>query len=271
MPELPEVETTRRGLAPHLIGRRVEQVVVRHPQLRWPIPGDLQAQLKGKTILDVRRRGKYLLLDFGGGALILHLGMSGSLRILPCGTPPGKHDHFDMMLENGTLMRLRDPRRFGAVLWQTGDPAQHPLLAGLGPEPLSREFDAEYLFHATRKRKAAIKQALMDNGIVVGIGNIYASEALFHAGLRPRRAAGRLSRAQCETLVNAIRRVLRQAIRSGGSTLRDFTSSSGEPGYFQHRHAVYAREGLPCRSCGTVIRQIRQGQRASYYCPVCQH
>ncbi len=271
MPELPEVETTLRGLAPHLAGRRIVGVAVRHPQLRWPVPKGLDKLLNGSTIRGVRRRAKYLLVDFDLGTLILHLGMSGSLRILPVGTPPQKHDHFDLVLEGGMLMRLRDPRRFGAVLWQAGDVAQHPLLAGLGPEPLGEEFDAEYLYQATRKRHAAIKQVIMDGQVVVGVGNIYANEALFRAGIRPQLAASKLSRPRCERLVQEIRQTLRAAIKLGGSTLRDFTNSAGEPGYFQQHYFVYGRAGEPCSKCGAAIRQLRQGQRSSFYCPQCQH
>lgn len=271
MPELPEVETTLRGLAPHLLGRRIAAVAVRHPHLRWPIPQGLSALLKGKTIRGVRRRAKYLLVEFDHGTLILHLGMSGSLRILPAGTKPEKHDHFDLVLDSGKLMRLRDPRRFGAVLWQAGDAALHPLLADLGCEPLEPEFDADYLYQATRRRSAAIKQVIMDSHVVVGVGNIYANEALFRAGIRPQLAASKLSRPRCTKLVLEIRLTLRAAIELGGSTLRDFTNSAGEPGYFQQHYFVYGRAGETCNKCGTTIRQIRQGQRSSFYCPHCQH
>lgn len=270
MPELPEVETTLRGLAPHMLGRHVVEAAIRHPQLRWPVPKNLNALLAGKTVNGVRRRAKYLLVEFDNGTLILHLGMSGSLRILPAGTPAEKHDHFDLVLEGGMLVRLRDPRRFGAVLWHEGEVAQHPLLAGLGPEPLGREFDADYLWQATRRRNAAIKQVIMDSGVVAGVGNIYASEALFRAGIRPQLAAGRLSLTRCGALAQAIKETLRAAIRAGGSTLRDFVNSAGEPGYFQQHYFVYGRAGQPCRKCGTAIRQARQGQRSSFYCPRCQ-
>ncbi len=270
MPELPEVEITLRGLAPHLVGQRVAGVAIRHPQLRWPIPANLSTLLTGQTIRSLTRRAKYLLAGFDHGTLILHLGMSGSLRILPDDIPPEKHDHFDLLLANGTLMRLRDPRRFGAVLWCTGDPALHPLLAELGPEPQGDEFSARYLHQVTRGRKSSIKQCLMDNHIVVGIGNIYANEALFLAGIRPQLAAGRLSLPRCASLVEAIRAILAEAIRQGGSTLRDFVNAAGQPGYFHLNFWVYSRGGEPCRKCGTLIRQLRQGQRASYYCPHCQ-
>jgi len=270
MPELPEVETTLRGLVPHLLKRRVADVVIRHPQLRWPIPKDLPRLLRGKTIRSLRRRAKYLLLEFDHGTLILHLGMSGSLRILPAKTPAEKHDHFDLVLDGGQLMRLRDPRRFGAVLWHEGDVMQHPLLAALGPEPLEKNFDAAYLYLATRKRSAAIKLVLMDNHVVVGVGNIYANEALFRAGIRPQLAANKLSRERCAKLVRSIQEILRAAIKLGGSTLRDFVNSSGEPGYFQQHYFVYGRSGEPCRQCGATIKQIKQGQRSSFYCPHCQ-
>jgi formamidopyrimidine-DNA glycosylase len=270
MPELPEVETTLRGLAPHLTGQRIAKVMIRNPQLRWPIPAQLPAILRGQTIHALKRRAKYLLLQCDSGTLILHLGMSGSLRILPAHTAPEKHDHFDLQLENGMLMRLRDPRRFGAVLWHSGDVAQHPLLAGLGPEPLLDGFDAAYLYRATRKRSAAIKLVLMDNHVVVGVGNIYANEALFRSGIRPQLAAGKLTLPRCARLVQNIREILTASIALGGSTLRDFVDSAGKPGYFQQHYWVYGRAGEPCRACGNPIRQIRQGQRSSFYCPHCQ-
>jgi formamidopyrimidine-DNA glycosylase len=289
MPELPEVETTLRGLAPHLTGQHVADVVIRHPHLRWPVPKNLPKLLRGQVIRSLRRRAKYLLLEFEHGTLILHLGMSGSLRILPDGTPAApargtpagapllrsappadKHDHFDLVLDNGKLMRLRDPRRFGAVLWHEGDVSQHPLLRNLGPEPLEKEFDAAHLYRATRNRRAAIKLVIMDSRVVAGVGNIYANEALFRAGIRPQLAAGKLSRERCARLVREIRNTLRAAIRKGGSTLRDFVNSSGEPGHFQQHYLVYGRAGEPCRRCGAIIRQARQGQRSSFYCPGCQ-
>lgn len=270
MPELPEVETTRRGLAPHLIGATVAEAVIRHSQLRWPVPSDLPRLLRGRTIVSLHRRAKYLLLGFGHGTLILHLGMSGSLRILPANTPPEKHDHFDLVLANGQLMRLRDPRRFGAVLWHEGDIFDHPLLAALGPEPLENNFDAAHLYRATRDRRVNIKQSIMDNHVVVGVGNIYANESLFRAGIKPQLAAGKLSRERCSRLVEEIRTTLTEAIAQGGSTLRDFVNSDGKPGYFQQNYWVYGRAGEPCRRCGTPIRQIKQGQRSSFYCPHCQ-
>jgi formamidopyrimidine-DNA glycosylase len=271
MPELPEVETTLRGIAPHLAGQSVRDVVIRNARLRWPVPSNLPALLRGKTVRGLQRRAKYLLIGFDHGTLILHLGMSGSLRILPWGTPAEKHDHFDLVLASGELMRLRDPRRFGAVLWHTGESATHPLLAGLGPEPLELGFDAAYLYRATRTRSASIKLVLMDNHVVVGVGNIYANEALFRAGIRPQTPAERLSRARCERLVQEVRDVLRAAIEKGGSSLRDFIHSDGSSGYFQQHYFVYGRAGEACRRCGSAIRKIRQGQRSSFWCAHCQH
>ncbi len=270
MPELPEVETTRRGLAQHLEGAVVTGVVIRCDRLRWPIPQSLPERLIGQQVLSLKRRAKYLLLDFGCGTLILHLGMSGSLRILPDATQPEKHDHFDLLLDSGKLMRLRDPRRFGAVLWHEGDIHTHPLLVKLGPEPLEPGFDARYLYQATRGRSISIKQFIMDGGVVVGVGNIYASEALFSAGISPQLKAGTLSLARCEKLVDVIRATLTAAIEAGGSTLRDFVNASGNPGYFQQQHWVYGRAGEPCRTCTAPIQQIKQGQRSSFYCRLCQ-
>ena len=265
MPELPEVETTRRGLAPHLLGAGIVSVAIRNDRLRWPIPGDMP--LQGQTIQSLDRRAKYLLLKCNAGTLILHLGMSGSLRILPLDVPPEKHDHFDLLLDNGKMMRLRDPRRFGAVLWHEGDIESHPLFSKLGPEPLE-SFGADHLYRAIKNRKVAIKQLIMDSQVVVGVGNIYASEALFLAGIRPQRR--NLGLAGCARLAESIKTTLKAAIDAGGSTLRDFVNASGNPGYFQQQHWVYGRSGEPCMRCGTPIRQIRQGQRSSFYCPNCQ-
>ena len=315
MPELPEVETTRRGLAEHLIGATITDVIIRNPKLRWQIPKNLPALLRGQKILTLTRRAKYLLADCGNGTLILHLGMSGSLRILPHNTPPEKHDHFDLvlsppstvrpdnsasdLLDSGLrtfsaelvegwadscaatssartdfsthkIMRLRDPRRFGAVLWHEGDAATHPLLATLGPEPLEEHFNARYLYQATRGRSISIKQCIMDNHVVVGVGNIYANESLFRSGIKPQLAAGKLSLPRCEKLVSEIRATLRAAIEKGGSTLRDFVHSDGSSGYFQQEYFVYGRTGEPCRKCGALIKQIKQGQRSSFYCETCQ-
>ena len=268
MPELPEVEVTRRGLAPRISGRTISAVVVREPRMRWPVPRGLQ-HLAGKTVRGIKRRGKYLLVDCGSGHLILHLGMSGSLRIVPAAAPASKHDHFDLVLGDRAV-RLRDPRRFGAVLWTTQAPEAHPLLAHLGVEPLARAFDAAHLHALSRGARVAIKQFLMDGRRVVGVGNIYASESLFRAGIAPRRRAGRLTRAECEALVREVKATLREAIRAGGSSLRDFVGSDGESGYFQQRTWVYDRAGLPCRRCTTPIRKIVQGQRATYFCARCQ-
>ncbi len=270
MPELPEVETTRRGLAKHLTGQIIAAVVIRNGQLRWPIPKNLPGLLRGRTIVSLERRAKYLLMDCGNGTLILHLGMSGSLRILPEHTTPEKHDHFDLLLGNGTLMRLRDPRRFGAVLWHVGEAAAHPLLARLGPEPLEDDFDARYLHGVTRGRSVSIKQCIMDNHVVVGVGNIYANEALFRAGIKPQLAAGKLSLPRNATLVAEIRATLAEAIKLGGSSLRDFVDTAGKPGYFQQHYWVYGRGGDPCLRCGANIKQVRQGQRSSFYCGSCQ-
>ena len=267
MPELPEVEVTRRGIA-HLVGRKITAVSVREPRLRWRVP-DTVGALAGTIVRGISRRGKYLLVDCGSGHLILHLGMSGSLRFVPPGTVPQKHDHVDLAFE-GSVLRLRDPRRFGALLWTDAAPESHPLLAHLGVEPLSRAFDARRLHALARGRRTAIKQLLMDGRSIVGVGNIYASEALFLAGIRPRTAAYRLSIEDCTRLVSAIKRTLRSAIRAGGSSLRDFVGSDGELGSFQTRYHVYDRNELPCRRCRTPIRRIVQGQRASFYCPGCQ-
>jgi formamidopyrimidine-DNA glycosylase len=270
MPELPEVETTRRGLLPRVVGKRVAGVSVHDRRLRWPVPRDLARLVSGLRVESLERRAKYLLFNLGRGTLIVHLGMSGSLRLLPAGTPRQKHDHFDLLLEDGWLARLRDPRRFGAVLWQPGDPRRHALLADLGPEPLERDFDGAALHRATRRRGAAIKQVIMDSHVVVGVGNIYASEALYRAGIRPTTPARRLSLGRCERLAQAIRETLQEAIEAGGSTLRDFLGSDGNPGYFQQNYFVYDRAGEPCRRCGTTVRALRQGSRSTYYCPRCQ-
>ena len=271
MPELPEVETTRRGIAPLLEGMTVAGVVVRQRRLRHPVPARLDASLRGRSIETVTRRGKYLLLHFHHGTLLIHLGMSGSLRVLPADTPPQKHDHFDLVLDKGRCLRLRDPRRFGLVLWTRDDPARHPLLSKLGPEPLSREFDTDHLAAQAKGRRVAIKNLVMNSQVVVGVGNIYASEALFLAAIHPARAAGKISRARLEKLVAAIRQVLRAAIRAGGTSLRDFTDSEGRPGYFRQKLKVYGRAGEPCPRCGAPIRQKLIGQRSSFYCGSCQH
>ena len=270
MPELPEVETTRRGIRPALAGRFVTGMVLRERRLRWPIPRGLPARLAGQRIRDVRRRAKYLLIELERGTLIAHLGMSGSLRILPADTPPLAHDHYDLVLDSGRCLRFNDPRRFGCLLWVTGDPERHRLLATLGPEPLGRGFDATYLAARARGRRVAVKQFLMDQRVVVGVGNIYASESLHRAGVDPRRAAGRVSRAKLERVVASVREVLRGAIQRGGTTLRDYVNADGVPGHFSVDLLVYERAGQPCRRCGSVIRQVVQGQRSTYFCPACQ-
>ncbi|MGH8150927.1 MAG: bifunctional DNA-formamidopyrimidine glycosylase/DNA-(apurinic or apyrimidinic site) lyase, partial [Steroidobacteraceae bacterium] len=248
MPELPEVETTRRGVEPHVVGRTVVALDVYEPRLRWPVPESLPGQLAGQSVRSAGRRAKYLLLELTQGTLLWHLGMSGSLRVLPAGTPRREHDHLDLVLDSGYLLRFNDPRRFGSLHYTTGAPCDHPLLAHLGPEPFSPGFDAGYLWRITRRRRVAIKQLLMNSHLVVGVGNIYANEALFRAGVRPRRAARRLSHAEIERLVRAIRRVLALAIRDGGTTLRDSVGADGSPGYFRQRLYVYERAGKPCRT-----------------------
>ncbi len=269
MPELPEVETTRRGIAPHLIGQRIIRLHVREPQLRWPVPTALAHALAGREILGVRRRAKYLLIDVAGGSAIVHLGMSGSLRVLEHGTPLRVHDHVDLELADGHVLRYNDPRRFGCWLWQpTG--RTHKLLADLGPEPLSDDFDGDYLWRRSRGRTAPVKSFLMDQAIVVGVGNIYAAEALFAAGIAPTRPAGRVARGRYAVLAEAVRGILAHAIARGGTTLRDFLRPDGEPGYFEQELMVYGRVGQPCRTCGTLIVSRVIGQRASFSCPRCQ-
>jgi formamidopyrimidine-DNA glycosylase len=270
MPELPEVETARRGIEPHLLGRRVTAVTVRDRRLRWPVPPALKRELTGQRITQVARRGKYLLLRTDSGTAILHLGMSGSLRVVMADTPPGKHDHVDLVLEHGCALRLRDPRRFGSLLWTRGDALAHALLKDLGPEPLEAEFDGGYLFDLSRGRSVAVKNFLMDSHVVVGVGNIYASEALFLAGIHPKRAAGRVSRASYVKLAKGVRRVLSAAIKAGGTTLRDFSREDGEPGYFSQHLRVYGRDGKACERCGGRVIASVIGQRNSYYCPKCQ-
>lgn len=269
MPELPEVEITRRGIEPFVVGRTITGVAVRNPNLRWRVPRNLARLVVGEQVRRVARRGKYLLLECASGCLILHLGMSGSLRVIDPRVPARAHDHVDLLFGE-TALRLRDPRRFGALLWQRGDVHRHPLLAGLGVEPLSEDFSAEYLYAATRRRQAGIKQVLMNANIVVGVGNIYANESLFRAGVHPRRRAGRLTRVQCERLVQSVRETLRAALAAGGSSLRDFVHSDGASGYFQQSYYVYDRTGLPCRVCGAAIRAARLGARSSFFCAACQ-
>jgi formamidopyrimidine-DNA glycosylase len=274
LPELPEVETTRRGIAPYLIGRRVTGVLLRRPDLRWPIPPEISERLPGQRIDAVERRAKYLLLHTEAGSALLHLGMSGVLRVLPPDALVGKHDHVDIALERTSaqaprILRFTDPRRFGCLLWQPPG-TTHELLAKLGPEPLTDAFDGDLLWQRSRGRSAAVKLFLMDNAIVVGVGNIYASEALFAAGIDPRRAAGSVSRARYAQLAAEVKRILAWAIERGGTTLRDFISPDGLPGYFFRELSVYGRAGEPCRVCGTPIRQVVLGQRSTFWCPVCQ-
>ena len=271
MPELPEVETTLRGVRPLVEKKVVSAVVVRQRKLRWPVPRGLNQHVCGKKILSVTRRAKYILLRFAHGTLMIHLGMSGRLRALPSDVPVGKHDHVDLVLTNGRVLRFHDPRRFGSVLWVNGDPLQSPLLAHLGPEPFDEIFSGRMLFEAARGRRTAVKNFIMDGRTVVGVGNIYASEALFRSGIRPTRAAGRVALYSFERLVQAVRAVLDEAIAAGGTTLRDYTRVTGEPGYFEQALQVYDRAGEPCVHCGTVIRRKVIGQRASYYCVSCQH
>ncbi len=270
MPELPEVETTRRGVAPAVLGRKIAAVHIYDRRLRWPVPAGLARRVAGRVIDRVDRRSKYLLFRLGPDTLIIHLGMTGSLRVHTQAPERRVHDHVDLVLENGTTLRYHDPRRFGAILWAPGRAGVHPLLRELGPEPFDPAFDAAHCHRATRGRRIAIKLALMDNRLVTGVGNIYANEALFRAGIRPSTPAGRVSLAACERLVAAVRATLEDAIAKGGSTLRDYVDSGGEPGYFQLDYFVYGREGEPCRICATPIRMRRLGQRAAYHCPVCQ-
>ncbi len=270
VPELPEVETTRRGIEPHIRHRTITRVIVRQPRLRWPVTPGLEQALAGQQIRQVRRRAKYLLVETGSGTLVIHLGMSGSLRILKQPQPPQKHDHIDIQLDSGDVLRYTDPRRFGAMLWLTEDPAEHPLLRELGPEPLDEVLSGDYLFEKSRGRSIAIKSFIMDSHVVVGVGNIYANEALFLSGIHPQRAAGRISLQRYQALAEQIKRVLARSIEQGGTTLRDFVGGDGKPGYFQQTLQVYGRGGKPCRACGETLKEIRQGQRSTVYCGQCQ-
>ena len=269
MPELPEVETSRRGIAPWLENQVVTKVVVRDRRLRWPVSEDIDRNLEGRTIDSIRRRAKYLLFETGAGTMMMHLGMSGSVRIIEADEPPMKHDHVDIQLASGKALRFRDPRRFGSLIWAE-DPQAHALIRDLGPEPLSDAFSGNYLRARARGRKVSIKQFLMNANIVVGVGNIYASEALFGSGIHPKRHAGRISAARMHDLASAVRQVLQRAIEAGGTTLRDFHGGDGEPGYFRQQLDVYDRQGLPCRRCETPITAIVLGQRSTYYCKNCQ-
>lgn len=270
MPELPEVETTRLGLL-SLLNQTVAQVIIRQPALRWMIPADLSSTLSQKKLLGLRRRAKYILADFENGTLLLHLGMSGRILLLERDSPPGKHDHFDVQFTHGSVLRLCDPRRFGAVLWAGDRPQQHALLKNLGPEPLDSDgFHAHYLHRQLRHKKSAIKQAIMDSHLVVGVGNIYASESLFRARIHPETPAHQLSLADCEKLVQEIKSTLEDALKAGGSSLRDFRAADGRPGYFQQEYFVYGRTGQHCLVCGTSIQCVRLGQRSTFFCSQCQ-
>lgn len=269
MPELPEVETSRRGIEPHVVGELIDSVIIRQRKLRWPVSRRVDDNLPGKTVTSVDRRAKYLLINTTGGTAIIHLGMSGSVCIIDADTPAGVHDHFDVVFAGGKSLRFRDPRRFGSLHFSK-DAARHKLLKNLGPEPLSAAFDADYLWAKSRGRRVGVKQFIMNAAIVVGVGNIYASESLFKAGIHPRRAAGRISSQRYEALTVAIKDVLADAINAGGTSLRDFYGGDGEPGYFQLELQVYGRDGEECRSCGTLISAIVQGQRSTFYCKTCQ-
>lgn len=270
MPELPEVETTCRGIAPHITGQPITRVIVRNRELRWPITPKLEQAITGQVIRSVSRRAKYLLLGTDSGTLILHLGMSGRLRVVNAVLPAEKHDHVDLVFRHFKTLRFTDPRRFGSLHWTTRDPLQHRLLRDLGVEPLGEDLSGEYLYEQSRGRKVAIKHFIMDSHIVVGIGNIYASEALFMAGINPKRAAGRIGLEKYRLLSEVIKEVLTDSITAGGTTLRDFVNGDGKPGYFQQQLNVYDRTGDPCISCQVPIREIRQGQRSTFYCAKCQ-
>lgn len=269
MPELPEVETTLRGIAPHVAGQKVTEIIIRQPRLRWPITDGLADLVTGRRLVNAARRGKYLLLNFGNGHALIHLGMSGSLRIVKTDEPPSFHDHFDLVF--GTLaLRYCDPRRFGCLLWIDGEPDLHKLLADLGPEPLTDTFTADYLYQRTRKRNQAVKQFIMDSKIVVGVGNIYANESLFMAGIKPIRKAGSLTRKNCDDLVRDIKFVLQRSIDQGGTTLRDFVGGDGKPGYFKQELLVYGRGGEPCSLCKKPLKEVRMNDRTTVYCVACQ-
>lgn len=269
MPELPEVETTRRGLLP-LLQQTVSRVVIRNPSLRWPVPAHIAQSLNNQRLLELSRRGKYILARFETGSLLLHLGMSGRICLLAQDEPPGKHDHFDIHFTDGQVLRLRDPRRFGAVLWAGAEPQEHALLKVLGPEPLDLEFSGDWLYRQLRNKTAPIKNAIMDSHLVVGVGNIYASESLFRAGIHPETPARKVSKLRCRRLVVEIKATLNDALKAGGSSLRDFFGADGNPGYFQQEYFVYGRTGEACRVCGAPIQSIRLGQRSTFFCRRCQ-
>lgn len=274
MPELPEVETTKNGIAPHILEKTISDVIVRHPTLRWPIPKDLPALMKNSQVTQITRRAKYLLLNVVNahcqGTLLIHLGMSGSLRMVEADSPLLKHDHVDIVFHNNRVLRYCDPRRFGCILWLDSDPEQHKLLAHLGPEPLSEAFSGEYLWTLSRNKKVAVKQFVMDQKIVVGIGNIYATEALFTAGVLPNKEAGKVSKQRYQLFATEAKRILQRSITQGGTTLRDFVGGDGKPGYFAQQLLVYGRKGQACPTCGTILKEIKLSNRSSVYCPVCQ-
>ena len=269
MPELPEVEITRQGLLP-LINQTVSRVVIRNPSMRWPIPNHLPTTLANQSLLSLKRRAKYILAEFENGTLLIHLGMSGHISLLDRNYPPEKHDHFDIQFQNQQVLRLNDPRRFGAVLWAGESPETHVLLSSLGPEPLSDAFNGQYLFKQIRKRKAAIKVTIMDAKLVVGVGNIYANESLFRSRINPQLPANQLSLKQCERLEAEIKTTLAAALKAGGSSLRDFAAVNGKPGYFQQSYFVYGRANQPCKVCSNLIKNIRLGQRSTFFCQHCQ-
>lgn len=271
MPELPEVETSRRGIEPHILNKKIKDVVIRQYKLRWPIPRSLPAKITSQKLIQVARRGKYLLLHFDkAGTVIIHLGMSGSLKICTASTPAEKHDHIDFIFSNKKVLRLTDPRKFGCVLWTNKPIEEHKLFNKLGPEPLTDDFDADYLYSQSRQRRCSIKTFIMNSHVVVGVGNIYASESLFMSSINPLRKAGSLSKPRCEKLVTAIKQILKAAIKQGGTTLRDFTREDGKPGYFAQQLQVYGRANEPCPSCDKVIKQISQQNRSTFYCTNCQ-
>ena len=270
MPELPEVETTLRGISPHIKSQLVRKVIIRQPKLRWPIPAELPDLIEQHTLLDLSRRAKYLLLHFDTGTLLIHLGMSGSLRVITEKTSPRKHDHFEIVFAHNKSIRLTDPRRFGAVLWLGKEPFQHRLLSKLGPEPLSEQLTGLYLYEQSRQKKVSIKQFLMNQNIVTGVGNIYCTEVLFYAGISPVRAAGNISLKRYNFLVTQIKNTLSLAIEQGGTTLRDFVGGDGKPGYFKQQLSAYGRSGLSCKQCARPLTEIKQAQRSTVYCTHCQ-
>ena len=269
MPELPEVETSCAGIRPHCLNQKISHLIVRQPKLRWPVDPLLPALVKNHTIKSVSRRGKYILLEVADGEIMIHLGMSGSLRVLLKDVAVTKHDHIDIVLGNGKIIRYNDPRRFGSFIYNL-EGARHKLLSKLGPEPLSDDFNTDYLYRIARSRKVAVKTLIMNSHVVVGVGNIYAQEALFRAGIKPQRAANKVTKVNVERLTDSIKHILQEAIKAGGSSLKDFTAADGKPGYFQHAHQVYARNGEACNQCGTALKQLLIGQRTSVHCTQCQ-